>query len=134
MDGAKNLCAVIDLYANFRMQKFGTLHSRSSKGMHFLHTQLSDDDENVRRLAANKILSVRGKLSGFEVHIETCKDFSGGYIVQSDDEEEAKKDDTVDAEIRWFYVPQINLKAKAYYQLIHLNEVNNKKLYVFYRL
>ena len=62
------------------------------------------------------------KLSGFEVHIETCKDFSEGYTVQSDDEEE-EKHDTVDAEIRQFFVPQINLKAKAYYQLTKLNEV-----------
>jgi len=62
---------------------------------------LSDDGENVRRLAVNKILFVRGKLSGLEVHIRTRKGFSGGtFIVQYDDGEEEMKDDTVDKGVR----------------------------------
>ena len=81
---------------------------------------LADSDEDVCRIAVNKIMSLHRKLPSFNIP-NSFND--NGYFEQNDeddvleDEENASNSDHV----RKFKVPVINLKAKVYYNLINLN-------------
>ena len=82
-----------------------------------LISMLGDDDDDVRRIAVNKILNIRGALPGFEVD----DDFVGGEAEIEDDEEDFIEPVVVTSNVRRFCVPIINLEAKSYHRLINLN-------------
>ena len=48
-----------------------------------LLSMLADTDDNIRRAAANKALSIRGKISNFVTENEG---FEGGFVEQDDED------------------------------------------------
>ena len=75
---------------------------------------LGDDDDDVRRIAVNKILNIRGRLPGFQID----DDFEGGSVEEDEQPAESTKNQSVG---RRFCVPKINLEANVYYRMVNLN-------------
>ena len=84
-----------------------------------LLNMLGDSDENTRRIAVNKILSLRGKLPAFHIP----HSFDGNSFVEQDDDHVSDDEATASSEmlVRKFKVPVINKDAKVYYNMINLN-------------
>ena len=84
-----------------------------------LLNMLGDSDENTRRIAVNKILSLRGKLPAFHIP----HSFDGNSFVEQDDDDVSDDEATASSEmlVRKFKVPVINKDAKVYYNMINLN-------------
>ena len=75
---------------------------------------LGDDDDDVRRIAVNKILNIRGRLPGFQID----DDFEGGSVEEDEQPAESTKNQSVG---RRFCVAKINLEANVYYRMVNLN-------------
>ena len=84
-----------------------------------LLNMLGDSDEDTRRIAVNKILSLRGKLPSFQ----TPHSFDGSSFVEQDDADGSDDEATASCEVlvRKFKVPVINKDAKVYYNMVNLN-------------
>ena len=78
---------------------------------------LADNEEEIRRLAVNKIHGLRGKSLQ---HIIPNGNFKGGYI------EDGLNTEGNTSNIRLFQVPMINVNARSYHLMVNLNgtEVN----------
>ena len=74
---------------------------------------LGDADENARRIAVNKVLSIRGKLPSFHIP----HSFDGNLFVEQDDDDVSDDEGTAST-VRKFKVPVINKDAKVYYNMI----------------
>ena len=70
---------------------------------------LADEDDDARRIAVNKIMSMRGRLPDFRVD----DDFEGGSI-ELDDEDDQPTGERENQDVRKFCVPKINVEAKVY--------------------
>ena len=74
---------------------------------------LGDNDEELRRLAVNKVTALRK--SAFQCHIP-IDDFEGGYV-----NEPQPHNSQIDMNIRLFQIPVINIKAKSFHQIVNCN-------------
>ena len=86
---------------------------------------LADSDEEVRNVAVNKVLMIRGEIQEDSVLKD---DFVGGDL--SSDENEGDDLTSGDSEVKYrkrnklvrkFTLPVINEKAKVYHKLININ-------------
>ena len=80
---------------------------------------LRDHDEEIRRLAVNKIQGLRGKSLQ---HLIPNGNFRGGYVENCQNTEDAVSK----SNIRIFQVSIINFNARSFHQMVNLNgkEVN----------
>lgn len=78
---------------------------------------LADDDETVRHLAVNKILSLRGVIEQFSIENEVPESEAAPVQNEPADGEES----VASVHVRKFNVPAINVRAKSYYKLVNLN-------------
>ena len=78
---------------------------------------LGDEDQQIRRVAVNKILAIRGELHNCQVDSDTSH-FGKGFADESDGEPEV---DTRASSVCRFWLPKINLQTKQYNKLADLN-------------
>ena len=155
-DGSKNLFFLLQ-----RINKISQISIREicyqvinnnsyfAHGENILLAMVADEDEEVRRIAINKILSLKGY--GATNEDTEDEDFEGGIINENDDEEEEDSDENdnyppMNKDVRFFRKLKINFKASSYYEMtpstqwqsippilqqLNYNEIQNLRLNPF---
>ena len=126
-DGAKHFHAILNRISKFpdRPVRDNALESleRNSFFAHpenILISMLSDTDYQVRCLAVNKILTIRGEQQGSALTPADCADdFASGLLC--DNEGDPEGSEVSGENIRRFRRPKLNLNAKVYYKLVDMN-------------
>ena len=129
--GANNFFNMVQRVQKFPVSKVKKWATESlQRNAFFAHPEnillamLCDSDEAVRRIGVNKVLSIRGKMN-FDYQIN----FNGGFVDQDDEADEAdqRRPSPVSSSsvaVRKFRLPKLNLKARAYHQLVNLNDAS----------
>ena len=78
---------------------------------------LADENEEVRRIAVNKILVIRGAIN-CEIEQLEIGNYEEGHVEISDEEENTERTGN---SVRRFLVPKLNFKAKEYFKLVNMN-------------
>lgn len=122
-DGSKHFYNVVERVTKFPKKNVRDIALKVlQRNAFFAHHEnvllamLGDGDESVRRLAVNKILSIRGEMDPYLIKNDEFD--SESHNLSKTDEE---LDDASSSKIRRFRIPKINPNAKAYYQLSSLN-------------
>ena len=76
---------------------------------------LCDVDESVKRVGVNKVMSIRGKMQ-----FRCANNFNGGFVAQDDDDDDDEHD-SGETPVRKCLLPELDLKARSYPQLVNLN-------------
>ena len=121
-DGSRNLFLLMQSVKRFPNAKVKSIAMRVVKyNAYFSHPEnvllcmLADDDDDVRRIAVNKIMNIRGQLPDFRVD----DDFEGGFVEPA--EEGGQPTERTNQSIRRFCVPKINVDARVYHRMINFN-------------
>ena len=77
-----------------------------------LIAMLGNDDAQVRNMAVNEVLQIRGEAISM---IIDDNDFEGGDLSDQEDEDGERVESDVRVSIRKFRVPKINTNSKVYY-------------------
>ena len=124
VQGAKNFFNLVHRIQRFPHSKIRSIALKVvQRNAFFAHPEnvllgmLADNEEEIRRLAVNKIHGLRGKSLQ---HIIPNGNFKGGYI------EDGLNTEGNTSNIRLFQVPMINVNARSYHLMVNLNgtEVN----------
>ena len=124
--GAKNFFNLVHRIHQFPHSEIRSIASKVvQRNAFFAHPEnvllgmLGDDDEEIRRLAVNKIQGLRGKSLQHSIPNDN---FRRGYVENCQNTEDAVSK----SNIRIFQVPIINFNARSFHQMVNLNgkEVN----------
>ena len=83
-----------------------------------LIAMLGNDDAQVRNMAVNKVLQIRGEAISMTID---DNDFEGGDLSDQEDEDGERVESDVRVSIRKFRVPKINTNSKVYYKLVNMS-------------
>ena len=124
--GAKNFFNLVHRIQQFPHSEIRFIASKVvQRNAFFAHPEnvllgmLGDDDEEIRRLAVNKIQGLRGKSLQHSIPNDN---FRGGYVENCQN----TKDAISKSNITIFQVSIINFNARSFHQMVNLNgrEVN----------
>lgn len=123
-DGAKNLFCLIQRITKFSNKKVREIALKVvQRNAFFAHPEnillgmLADENEEVRRIAVNKILVIRGAIN-CEIEQLEIGNYEEGHVEISDEEENTERTGN---SVRRFLVPKLNFKAKEYFKLVNMN-------------
>ena len=80
---------------------------------------LGDEDETIRELGVNKILSLRGLLPNFIIPNE-------GSFSTDDEDSEDEPENPQSTSVRLFEKPELNVNATIYYNMVNLNNYHHQ--------
>lgn len=125
-DGSKNFFNIMKKIRDFPVQKTKDIAIKNLKvNSYFAHTEnvliaiLGDEDETIRELGVNKILSLRGLLPNFIIPNE------GSFSTADEDSEDAPESPQ-STSVRLFEKPVLNVNATIYYNMVNLNNYHHQ--------
>ena len=126
-DGSKKFFDIIKKYVTFQLtQKIKDIAIKNLKvNSYFAHPEnvliamLGDEDETIRELGVNKILSLRGLLPNFIIPNE-------GSFSTDDEDSEDEPENPQSTSVRLFEKPELNVNATIYYNMVNLNNYHHQ--------